>query len=55
MTFVIFREVGECIFAAEFKLDEMVNILFKRKPFTREWFRTYALLIGGGAFVSTGV
>lgn len=32
----------------------MVNILLKEKPFTREWFRTYALLIGGAFVLALG-
>lgn len=32
----------------------MVNILLKEKPFTREWFKTYALLIGGAFVLALG-
>lgn len=32
----------------------MVNILLKEKPFTREWFRTYALLVGGAFVLALG-
>ena len=32
----------------------MVNILLKEKPFTRQWFRTYALLIGGAFVLALG-
>ena len=36
------------------KLESMVNILLKEKPFTREWFKTYALLIGGAFVLALG-
>lgn len=32
----------------------MVNIVLKEKPFTREWFQTYALLIGGAFVLALG-
>ena len=32
----------------------MVNILLKEKPFTREWFKTYALLVGGAFILALG-
>ena len=32
----------------------MVNILLKEKPFTREWFRTYALLVVGAFVLALG-
>lgn len=32
----------------------MVSTLLKEKPFTREWFKTYALLVGGAFILALG-
>lgn len=45
---------GRVYLRPKLKLESMVNILLKEKPFTREWFKTYALLIGGAFVLALG-